>query len=47
MEQETKEDKIKEMLNKQSLVINTAPITNKHLEAVVKTMIKRGVLNAN
>ena len=47
MEDNAKEQRIKDMLNRQSLVIGAAPITSEHLESVEKTMIKRGVLNTN
>ena len=45
MEPETKEEKIRDMLNRQSLVIGAAPISNSHLEEVEKKMIARGVLD--
>ena len=45
MKPETKEEKIKDMLNRQSLVIGAAPITNTYLEEVKKKMIDRGVLD--
>ena len=44
MEPMTKTEKIKDMLNKQSLIIGAAPITREHLEAVEAKMISRGVL---
>ena len=47
MEPETKEEKIRDMLNRQSLVIGAAPISNAHLEEVEKKMIARGVLDPN
>ena len=47
MEPETKEEKIKDMLNRQSLVIGAAPISNAHLEEVERKMIERGVLDPN
>ena len=46
LDKETKEQKIKYMLNNQSLVIGTAPISNDHLE-VEKKIISRGVLDPN
>ena len=45
IDQETKLDKIKHMLTKQTLTIGFAPITNQHLQNVEKTMLERGVLN--
>ena len=45
MEPETKEEKIRDMLNRQSLIIGAAPISNNHLEEVEKKMIAHGVLD--
>ena len=42
---ETKNEKIKNMLKKQTLTIGFAPITNQHLQNIEKTMLERGVLN--
>ena len=46
-EMPTKIEKIKDMLNKQSLVIGVAPITKQHLDNDEKKIIKRGVLKDN
>ena len=45
MEQQTKDEKIRDMLNKQSLIIGLAPISKQHLDMVEKNMIKRGALS--
>ena len=47
MEEETREDKVREMLRKQTLVVGFAPITSSHLEAIESKMIERGAMNRN
>ena len=45
MDRQTKEDKIREMLNKQSLIIGVAPITKSHIKLVEKNMLENGALS--
>ena len=45
MEPRTKDQKVREMLNKQSLIIGVAPISREHIEKVEKTMLQRGALD--
>ena len=45
MEPSTRQDKIKEMLSKQTLTIGLAPISSSHLEAIERKMIERGAMS--
>ena len=47
MEDQTRLDKIREMLRKQTLVVGIAPITSSHLEAIEQKMIDRGAMSKN
>ena len=40
MEPHTKEEKIRDMLNKPSLIIGVAPISREHIENVERTMLQ-------
>ena len=47
MDQITRDETIKEMLNRPSLIIGAAPISQTHIENVMKKMVTRGVLSEN
>ena len=47
MEEQTRLDKIREMLRKQTLVVGIAPITASHLEDIEQKMIDRGAMSKN
>ena len=47
MEEDTREEKIREILKKQTLVVGFAPITTSHLESIENKMIERGAMSKN